>query len=163
LTNTTYKDVKGKVKYIHAGNELDKFGAWSITLYPDRESLEYIRGLQAEGLKNVMKKDEENQYYVAFKRTPSETRKGKVITRAKPLVLDAGGKPFDGHHVGWGSDVTVRLEVYKYKTPAGAFGTAARFDSLRVDNLVPWTQEMLPQPEQVKHEALMNSPKPVWD
>lgn len=155
-------DVKGKVRFIHAVG-FNKFDKWSITLTPDGPSLEKIRELQAQGIKNVMKKDEDG-YFIQFSREPTKLIRGKVIAFAAPKVVDTAGVAMDGSRVGRGSDVTVRLDVYQHGTPSGGKSKAARFDSLRVDNLIVWDPDKDLGPaeaEQVKN--LTNSPKPVWD
>ena len=156
-------DVKGKVKFIHAVN-LNKYDKWSIVIYPTNESREKIYDLQAQGIKNVMKKDEDNQYYIQFSREPTKLIRGKVIAFAAPRVLDSKGEIMDGTKVGNGSDVTVRLEVYQHGTPSGGKAKAARWDSLRVDNLIKWEIDKdLPPTEAEAAKDLMNSPQPVWD
>lgn len=146
MAETKLVDVRGKIKYIHAVN-LNKYGDWSITIYPDNPSLEIIRDYQAKGWKNVMKKDDDG-YFIQFKRSPTKMMRGKVVAFTAPKVVDNEGKPFDGLKVGWGSDGIVRLEVYQHGTPNGGKAFACRWDSLKVTNLVPfeidksdWTDE----------------------
>lgn len=162
-TATELVDVQGKVKFIHAVN-FNKYDKWSIVIEPTAASLEVIRDLQAQGLKNVMKKDEDNVYYIQFSREPTKLIKGKIIAFPAPRVLAADGTLMDGTKVGRGSDVTVRLEVYAHGTPNGGKAKAARFDSVRVDNLIVWEANRdLPPNEAALVEDLTNSPKPVWD
>lgn len=130
-------DVHGKIMFIHAVG-FNKFDKWSITIAPDNKSLEIIRDLQAQGVKNVMKKDEENGYYIQFSREPTKLMRGKVVAFTAPKVIGADGLPIDGTRVGRGSDATVRLEVYQHGTPSGGKAKAARWDSVRVDTLVPY-------------------------
>lgn len=153
-----YVDIHGKVKYIHAV-QLNKYGSWAVTLYPTEKSLEVCRELQAEGCKNVMKKDDDG-YYIQYKREPQKVMKGKMVAFAAPRVISADGKPMDGSVIGWGSDVTARLEVYYHGTPSGKKAAAARWDSLRVDNLVEWQKEQLPPAEMAAHESLVNATEP---
>mgnify|MGYP006921310431 FL=1 len=132
-------DVRGKIKYIHAVN-FNKYGDWSITIYPDNESLEVIRDYQAKGWKNVMKKDDTG-YFIQFKRAPQKLMRGKMVAFAAPKVYIQNGdvvEPMDGTKVGWGSDGIVRLEVYQHGTPSGGKSFANRWDSLKVTNLVPF-------------------------
>lgn len=156
-------DVQGKVKFIHAVN-FNKYDKWSIVIEPTVPSLEVIRDLQAQGIKNVMKKDDENVYYIQFSREPTKLMRGKVVAFAAPKVFDAKGEAMDGMKVGRGSDVTARLEVYQHGTPNGGKAKAARWDSVRVDSLVPWEIDKdMPPSEAEEAHSLMNSPKPVWD
>lgn len=153
-------DVHGKVKYIHAVN-FSKYDKWTVTIYPDATSLELIRGLQADGLKNNLKKDEENQYYVSFHRDPTKMMRGKLVSFAQPKVVDKEGKLMDGSLIGWESDVTVRLEVYRSAPNSAYRYVGARWDSLRVNNLVPWesTRELGPE-EQEAHDSLVKASEP---
>lgn len=146
MVATTTLDVKGKIKYIHAVN-LNKYGDWSITIYPDTPSLEIIRDYQAKGWKNVMKKDDDG-YFIQFKRSPTKMMRGKVVAFTAPKVVGPDNQPMDGTKVGWGSDGIVRLEVYQHGTPSGGKAFACRWDSLKITNLVPfevdksdWTDE----------------------
>lgn len=163
MAATELVDVQGKVRFIHAVN-FNKYDKWSIVLEPTPASKDIIHDLQAEGVKNVMKKDtEDNTYYIQFSREPTKLIKGKIVAFAAPRVLGADGTIMDGTKVGRGSDVTVRLEVYQHGTPSGGKAKAARFDSVRVDSLVPWEPHKdLPPIEAAQVEDLNNSPKPVW-
>lgn len=156
-------DIHGKVKFVHAVN-LGKFGDWTITVYPDDKSLELLRELQADGLKNTMKKDDDG-YYMQFKRPPQKLIRGQMVAYAAPKVVDRDGKPFDGTTIGWGSDVTVRLEVYRYGGKPGsgiAKGVAARWDSLKVINHVVFEIDKSDWPEEVKEniKSLTSVPEP---
>jgi hypothetical protein len=132
--------VQGKAKWamLHRPNE---WGNWKITLYPDTASLEKIKNLQGQGLKNVLKKDEDG-YHMSFNRPHQKMIKGKVIGFTPPEVLESDGKtPLTTARIGNGSDVTVKLEVYAHSTPGGGRAKAARLGSIRVDNLVPFVPE----------------------
>lgn len=134
---TQLVDVEGKIKYIHGVN-LNKYGKWAITVYPTPKSLDIIRDLQADGLKNVMKKDDDG-YYITFSREPTKLMRGKVVAFTAPKIVDADGKLMDGNKVGWTSDAIVRLEVYSHPVPnTQKRAKAARWDSLKVTNLVPF-------------------------
>jgi len=153
-------DVHGKIKYIHAVN-FNKYNKWSVTIYPDTKSLEVIRELQGEGLKNVMKKDDDG-YFIQFSREPTKLMRGKVVAFAAPKVVDADGNPFDGMRIGWGSDATVRLEVYQHGTPNGGKSKAARWDSVKILNLVPFEMDKSDWSDEDKDniKSLTASPKP---
>lgn len=138
---TEFKFIKGKLKYARVV-DLNQFGDWSITIYPEPDSLEELRDLQAQGLKNVMKKDPDG-YYMQFKCPPKKEGKDKtgrpyVRNFAPPHVVDKENNPMDGRQIGDGSDGYVKLEVYDFKSPTGG-GKAARLVGVRVDNLIPWT------------------------
>lgn len=129
---------KGKGKWVkaHTPNE---WGKWAMVLYPDNESLEKIRGLQAKGLKNVIKKDDDG-YHVAISRPTQKMFKGRVQGFAPPKVLDKDGIDMGNTPVGNGSDVTIKCEVYDHPTPTGK-SVAMRWEAVRVDNLVPFEKD----------------------
>jgi hypothetical protein len=162
LAKTQLMDVQGKIKFMHAVN-LNKFEKWSVTFYPTPASLEYLRDLQSQGLKNVIKKDDDG-YYVNFNRDPQKVIKGKVIAFSSPRIVDKDGQNMDGNRIGRGSDATIRLEVYEYQTPTGGRSKAARWDSARIDNLIPWDPDtMLDSKEAEKVKDLASSPEPeLW-
>lgn len=132
--------VSGKISWVKhiTPNKWDK---WSVTLHPNAESLEKIRDLQSEGIKNVIKKDDDG-YFVQFSRpTTIELRKGTVTGVTPPVVTNADGTPMEGVAIGNGSDGTVKLEVYSHPTPSGGRAKAARWAALRIDNLIPFNTE----------------------
>lgn len=150
-------DVQGKLKYIHAVS-FNKYDKWSVVFYPNPASLEVIRDLQAQGVKNVMKKDDDG-YFIQFSREPTKLMRGKVVAFTAPKVIDKEGKPFDGNKIGRDSDATIRLEVYQHGTPSGGKAKAARWDSVRIDNLVPWERDRdLPPAEAEAVKSLTESP-----
>lgn len=153
------EDFHGKIKYIHAVN-FSKFDKWSVTFYPDQKSLERIRDLQSEGVKNVIKKDDDG-YFVSFHREPTKLMRGKVVAFAAPKVIDKEGKIFDGSKIGNGSDATIRLEIYKHGTPSGGKATAVRWDSIRIDNLIPWERDRDLPPAEAEAVASLTQAKEV--
>lgn len=156
-----FVDIHGKLMFLHALS-FNKFEKWSVTIAPTAESLEVIRDLQAQGVKNVMKKDENNTYFISFNRDPTKLIRGKVVAFAAPKVVDKLGQPYTGG-VGRDSDVTVRLDVYQHGTPSGGKSKAARFDSIRIDNLVPYEIDRdLPPSEAEAVKDLVNAPAPLW-
>lgn len=135
---TEYIYLKGKAKWVrvHAPN---KWGKWSAVLYPDAESLEMIRDLQAQGIKNVVKKDDDG-YYTTFSR-PAQIERGGKIIGMHPVEVLYNGEPLRDTAVGNGSDVTIKVEVYEHKVPASdKKAKAARLFAIRVDNLIPFDQ-----------------------
>ena len=132
--------LKGKLKWVQT-QQPDQFGNWKATLYPDQESLEIIRNLQAKGLKNVLGKDEDG-YHVTFRRPQNKKVRGEIRGFSAPVVLRADGS-ICTELVGNGSDGYVKVEVYDYKPPVGQSAKAARLVSLRIDNLVPFEKDSL--------------------
>mgnify|MGYP003897635683 CR=1 FL=1 len=134
---TTYEFIKGKLSWARVV-DLNQFGDWSITIHPEPDSLERLRDMQAKGLKNVMKKDN-NGYYMQFKCPPKKEKDGKVLRYfSAPVVVDKDNNPLDGRTIGNGSDGYLKLEVYNHKTPTGGYSIAARLVGVRIDNLVPF-------------------------
>jgi len=140
-SNTQFVYLQGKAKWVRT-RQVNPWGKWTCTLYPTPESLEKVRQLQAEGMKNVIKKDEDG-YNVTFSRPQEkEDRLGRKYGLTPVEVLNADGSVLDGL-VGNGSDVTIKLEVYTHKTPGGGKAKASRLLGIRVDNLVPYTPESM--------------------
>jgi hypothetical protein len=131
--------VKGKAKWARTMIP-DEWDKWKITVYPGPTDLEKVRDLQARGLKNVLKKDDEG-YHVSFSRPQHKSIKGRLVSFTPPEVLMADGRTPLGQMIGNGSDVTVKLEVYPHGTPGGGKAVAARLESIRVDNLVPYIED----------------------
>lgn len=137
MARAELRDYQGKVKWTWT-KKLNKYNKWTCTLYPNPESLEKLRELQAEGIKNIMKKDEDG-YYMVFSRPPEITlRDGRKQILDPPVVVDQ-----DDHYlsemIGNGSDCTVRLEVYGGTHQAsGNKYKAARLFGIKVHNLIPY-------------------------
>lgn len=131
----------------------NEWGKWSHVIYPNEENLEKIRDLQAQGVKNVLKKDEDG-YYLTIGRNSEIRRKTpsggvKIVGMAPPQIIDKDGQPMHGVNVGNGSMVTTKVEVYQHGTPGGGKAKAMRWVSSRIDNLVPYE----PQTDQFPEEA----------
>lgn len=156
--------LQGKVSWVKYITPDPMYNKWSVTLHPNAESLEIIRDLQTEGVKNQFKKDEDG-YYIQFSRPVDRKIKGKVIGMTPPVVLDKDGQPMDGVAIGNGSDATVKLEVYSHGTPSGGKAKAARFAGLKIDNLIPFNKDTdFPDPAQREQaKGLDEQPvQPVW-
>lgn len=134
---TEHVYIQGKLSWVKC-QQPDEWGKWKVTIHPNEASLEKVRELQGEGIKNVLKKDDDG-YKVTFSRPTQKMVKGKVVGLAPPEILQADGKtPLTGVLVGNGSDGTVKLEVYSHGTPGGGKAKAARLLSIKVDNLIPF-------------------------
>lgn len=158
-TNIIY--VQGKVSWFRA-NTVNKWNKYSCQIHPNPKDLEVIRDLQGEGLKNVIKKDDDG-YYVSFTRpVTKEYKSGKIQSFTPVEVFDKDGQPFDGS-VGNGSDATLKIEVYEHDTPGGGKAKAARWVSARIDNLVPYEVEKDGFPEQkAALEGLKEQPEQLF-
>lgn len=138
----------------------NKWNKWSSQVHPNAAGLELIRDLQAEGLKNQLKKDDDGYFLNISRPVTKETASGKILSFEPVKVFDADGAPFDGN-VGNGSDVTFKVEVYEHQTPGGGKAKAMRWVSARIDNLIPFDPdkdmnefekdaEVVSQPKQVE-------------
>src|SRR6476620_8282057 len=127
--------LSGKAKWAHTGRP-DKYGRYSIVLYPDSASLQKINDLKAAtpAILNTLKKDEDG-YFMKFTCEPNKNIGGKVVV-FQVAVLKPDGAPLTESLIGNGSDVTIKLEYYTYRKGEGA---AVRLKAVRVDNLVPYT------------------------
>lgn len=136
VRKTDFIYLSGKVKWYQA-KEANKWNKWDHVLYPDETSLNILRDLQAEGLKNVIKKDDDGYFLRISRPVTKNTATGKVLTFLPPETFDADGAVFDGN-VGDNSDITTKVEVYSYRAPGtGGMGRAMRWVSSKINNLVP--------------------------
>lgn len=137
--SSTSEDVsfKGKATWAQL-KRLNKFGKWSINIYPDAESLEKLREIQADGVKKQIKKDE-NGYYFELSRPPFiEFRKGIKTPLTDPFMKFQDGSAHEGL-VGDGTDCIAHCEVYTYKVPnTERRGKAVRLLGIEIINLVPY-------------------------
>lgn len=169
---TEFAFIKGKASWIYVKQPSD-FGDWRITLHISPEEMTKVLDLQAKGVKNQLKKDDDG-YYIRFRRPVELEIKDRVtglprkIAMRPPevITINEKGEPelFDGW-IGNGSDVEVKLEVYEHKTPSGGKARAARLLGIRVDNLVPFEQKDWQDKSYraVKGLAeLEDRPKPKW-
>lgn len=149
--------LSGKAKWAKLKQPDPKYNKWKIDLYVEAnsESHNKILDMQKQGIKNILRKDEDG-YVMSFSRaTERKSRDGKVQGMTPPLVLNADGSPYDGF-IGNGSDVTLKLEHYTYN-----MGSAVRLVSVRVDKLVEFTPSRdFDEGEKEAAEGLMDQPKP---
>lgn len=119
-----------------------KFGKWTIDLNLDDKSLSTVLDLKKQGVKNVLKKDDDG-YWITLSRPVSVKIKGVPTVFTPVRVLEADGKTeYRGAGIGNGSDVTCKIEIRKYTVPVTKEkGVALRLETVRIDNLVPYTDE----------------------
>lgn len=140
-----YIYLTGKAHWVN-NQQPDKFNKYGFKLFPNAESLEKIRELQADGLKNQLKKDPELGWSVNVSSPVTKEIKGRIVVFEKPKILDGKNKGPDGKflplpdnvRVGNGSDVVANVEVRVHPTPGGGKAKAWQWVSMRVDNLVPF-------------------------
>lgn len=143
--NSTMMDLKGKLMWCRLV-DLNRYGKWSLDLYPDAESLEKLRELQAEGVKNIIKKDDDG-YHVQISRPPTiEFAKGAVLSVTPPRIRDKDKNPLPANVlIGNGSDGTVTVETYVHRIPnTEKRAKAMRLFGVTVDNLIPFESTETP-------------------
>ena len=138
---------KGTLNWTRTGEPDHKFdnestdGKWSTQIIPERDDLDKIRDLQSEGLKNVVKKNDNNEYYVNFgrvhKKLNPKTGEVKKINKP-PFTLDADGNAMDPKLIGNGSKGEVHLRVYEHPTPTGNKAKAAELEGVKITELVEY-------------------------
>lgn len=133
-----YIYLKGKLRWCRFVKP-NQWGKWGCQIYPDAESLELIRDMQAKGAKNQLKKDEDGYYTNISRPTSKEyVRSGTTQAFVMPTVVDKNNNPIDGNTVGNDSDGILKVEWYEHKTPGGGKAVALRLEAVRIDNLVPY-------------------------
>lgn len=146
-----YVYIQGKVSWFRPKIP-NKWNKWAVTIHPNDKGLEIIRDLQAGGIKNQLKKDQDG-YYTNFSRpVTKETSTGKILSFTPPEVFDSDGKTPLDVNVGNGSDATLKIEVYTHNTPGGGKAKAVRWESARIDVLVPYEPNR-DQDEQTKEAS----------
>lgn len=153
--------VTGKSKFSFL-NRLNPYGKWAQGIYLDPQSVDKVKKLIEEGIKNELKKDDEG-YWIAFSRPPDkQDRTGRKYTMTPPVCVDKEGRHYSGS-IGAGSDIAVRLEVYGGKSPQGSNYKAARLGGVKVYNLIPYEPETMSDDkfEQRQATGLAKAPEPV--
>jgi len=147
---TEYVYLSGKCKWCKTTSP-NQFGDWKTDLYPDDKSLTEIMKLKARGLKNTLKKDDDGPY-MSFKRPMTKIMRGLPVTFGNPTVLNKDGVPISDS-IGNGSEVVIKLLIYPYNSPGGGKGIGARWESVRVDHLIPWEIKDFAEP--AEREAIL--------
>ena len=169
MARTEFVFLKGKLKWCRV-HQPNKFGKWATDIYLSGDDLEKVRELQSQGMKNVLKKDEDG-YYTTFSRPTSKELRGKIIGYAPPEVLDGSQILPDGSNpplrdvlIGNGTDATIKLEVYEHRVPGtDKKAKAARLLSIRVDNLVPFTVKRdFDEDQERAIKGLQEQPQPIF-
>lgn len=152
--------LQGKGKWITV-KVPDKFNKYGLSFYPNEKALEILRDLQSEGLLNRMKKDDDG-YFMRISRPASKEIKGKVRGFEPPTLLGPDSLPLTDTLVGNGSDVTCKVDIYTYPTPTGGKGIAMRLDSIRVDNLIPYTKDDFTPEQKALVDGMEEQPEQLW-
>ena len=146
----------GTAKWAYT-SRLDKYGSYSIVIYPDAESLEKVRDLTEKkpAILNRLRKDDDG-YFIKFKCDPEKVIGGTTKVFSVHNYKADGKTPLTDL-IGNGSDVTSQLDVYTFRKGEGK---AARLKAVRVNNLIIFEPNQLPTEEQ--NEELEKQPVPVW-
>lgn len=157
---------------------LNQWGKYSAKFYPNAEALQEIRKLKetdadgVRGIQTVIGKDEDGEY-ITLNRAGEATFRGIKQSMGPVRVVDGTKQAADGSYMpmsdqtqfGNGTDGMVKVIVYKHRVPTspGKFGRAMRWESLRVDNLVPYEgAEDLTAFEFKQVDGLAEQAKPNW-
>lgn len=125
--------LKGRIKWCKHIRPDATYNKWSVVMYVTGTELDKVREWQAMGIKNSVKKDEDG-WYITLSRKTSITVKGREVGLEPPRVVDTEGKPID-QAIGNGSDGTAHCILWSSKNYPGK---NLRWQSLRVDNLIPF-------------------------
>lgn len=156
-----YVYLKGKAKWARLVQPDMEYNKWSVVLYLDEESQNIFHKLkEAPAIMNQMKNDDDGNY-VTLSRPVSRDYGSEIRAFTPPLVLKPDGTPCT-ELIGNGSDLTCKLEVYGWPARgARRAGRAIRLDSVRVDNLVPYTPKKdFTEEEHEKASGLVDQPAP---
>jgi hypothetical protein len=101
-------------------------------------------------LKNKWHEDADGEW-LRVSRPVTKNIRGKAVNYGPPMVTDKNNMIMGNMPVGHGSDVTITVEHYKYKSPYGSkdegLQDAIRLEAVRFDNLIPYDPEGLPPPQ----------------
>lgn len=154
---------KGKGSWFQHLFQLDsEFGKWHVTLHMVPESVDLFRSLK---LKTHLRKDDDGYFAKLSRQQRKVTKAGKEIIWEAPKVFDKDGLPVaQSTHIGNGSDITVKCEVYSYTPPGGkSKENAIRLESVRIDNLIPYEPKKDYTKEEAKAaEGLTSQPAPLF-
>jgi hypothetical protein len=155
--------IPGKLKYVYY-DRLNKYGKWSIQVYPTPSGLEVVNQLIKEGVKNELKKDEDG-YFINFHRMPEMVdRKGHRFTLKPPTIIDNDGRLIQTA-IGNGSTGIVKIETYGGKSPIGSSYKAARFAGVKITDLIPYNPEESNDKYEVRNVSGLKeqpAPKDTW-
>lgn len=150
------KFIKGELVWIKVHKdrpeEYEGKKTWSVTVYPDKESLEEVREMQGIGIKNKLKKDDKG-WFVKFSRPVEDTdkRTGKVKkVYEPPVVTSPDGTVVDGF-VNNGAIGTVKLDFTEGTSTKGKYYTA-RLNSIKLQDYKLWEGTETKKAPEVKQE-----------
>lgn len=113
--------------------------SWSVTIHPDKPSLEIVRDMQADGIKNVVKRGEaQGDFYVKFSRKCEKTNKaGKVLkTFTPPKVYMPDGSLYDNVKYLGTCEGSIDVLFYEHKMIGGGTSHAAMLEAVHLTKVV---------------------------
>lgn len=138
-----FKGICKWVKHMQPDFKFEPDGKWSMCLYLEGEELEKFRKLAAKtGIKNQLKLDDDG-WFITLSRKCSFEIRGKKVGREPPKVFRVAEDGTDRElpiteMVGNGSTGVAKCVLWGSKNFPGK---NLRWEALRVDNLVPYTQD----------------------
>lgn len=151
------------------------YNCWSVRLHFNPPSYDLFMKLKevdengVEGILNEVKKDDDGYYHTFRRPIQKEWRDRNGVTQTihfdPPIVLDANGQPWDRKvDIGNGSDITVKVECYKFNVPRkkGVKGRAIRLVSVGIDNLVEYSRKDFSPAQEKAVQGLDQRPKQLF-
>lgn len=170
--NVEYYYFQGKASWAKLVAPDLEFKNWNVKVHLTPESYNDFMKLKEPqgdiaGILNEVKQDDDG-YFVVFKR-PTEKEykqangKKEIKLFLPPEILDAEGQPIRGVSIGNGSDITVKVECYRYTKPfKQGRGRAIRMVSVRVDNLVEYNRKDFTPEQSEMVQGLETQPKRLF-
>lgn len=126
--------LKGKVNWAKLNKPDEKYGNYTVDLYPDEASKEAYAKSEAQ---TAYKTNEDTKEQFLILRRPDVKLVGKELVKyGRPEVLDKDNQPWDMENlIGNGSVVTCKLTVYDT-----AKGKGSRLEAVRVEEHVPYAK-----------------------
>lgn len=155
--------IRGTVKWckhLAPDFQFDPVGKWSVVIYLVGEELEKARELQAQGIKNTIKKDDDG-WYMTLSRKCSYQVRGQHVGREPPKVFQS----IDGINIpctspiGNGSSGTAKCILW---SSPNFPGKNLRWEELRVDNLIPYTAATAYPDGGESLKSFEDKPPEVW-
>ncbi len=137
------RKLEGKMDWIKTApdfpEEYQGKKSWSIILHPTRDSLDLIRDMQADGIKNVVKRGEApGDYFVKFSRKCEKVNKaGKVLKKFDPpKTYMPDGSLFDhSKMLGNGCEGYIEVNFYEHPVMGGGKSHAAMLEAVHLSKV----------------------------
>ena len=134
-------ELEGELNWTRIVNPEEYEGkkSWSTTITLTPPGVQTVMEMKAEGVKNNLKKNDKNQWYVKFSR-PVERKKGDKVIQvfSPPIAVDTEGNVIDGNIIGNGSKGIVTVDLYEHPVKGGGKSKAARLERIKITELVKY-------------------------